>query len=177
MGRILTRNETRISPWIRLVAKEVETDSGKVETYHAIAQSDYVAILARTDSGSIPVVRQYRPAVEDYTYELPAGLVDAGERPEDTCRRELLEETGIHAQEIFPLGEYWADTGRLENRQHNFFVKAADPVPLFSPEPGMSVEFIRPDVLRRHIATGRFSHQLHIALLAIADIIRPGWDG
>jgi ADP-ribose pyrophosphatase len=176
MGKILSRHETKVSRWVRLVTKEVESDDGRIETYHMIGQSDYVAILARTDSGLIPLVRQYRPAVEDYTYELPAGLVESGETPEETCRRELLEETGLNAQTITSMCEYWADTGRLENRLHNFFVTAPDPVQHFSPEPGMSVEFTSPDGLREYIAAGRFKHQLHIALLAIADVMRPGWD-
>ena len=176
MGKILSRHETRISSWVRLVAKEVEFDDGRIETYHMIGQNDYVAILAKTEGGLIPIVRQYRPAVEDYTYELPAGLVESGERPEETCRRELLEETGLHAQSIISMGEYWADTGRLENRLHNFFVTAPDPVLHSSTEPGMSVEFIRPDMLRQYISSGKFRHQLHIALLAIADVVRPGWD-
>ena len=38
-------------------------------------------------------MRQYRPALEAFTWELPAGLVDPGEDPAETCRRELMEET------------------------------------------------------------------------------------
>lgn len=176
MPKIRARQEVRLSPWVRLVTKEVEFEAGKVEIYHVFAQSDYVAILAKTQTGLIPIVRQYRPAIEDYTYELPAGLVEDGESPEDTCRRELLEETGLHADSIVSMGKYWADTGRMENRLHSFFVLASEPAVRFIPEPGMSVEFVRPDTLRRYIVSGKFRHQLHIGVLSIADLLRPGWD-
>ncbi len=42
-------------------------------------------------------MRQYRPAVERFTWELPAGLLDEGETPADAFRRELMEETGYPA--------------------------------------------------------------------------------
>ena len=49
-------------------------------------------------------MRQYRPALEAFTWELPAGLVDPGEDPPRGCRRELLEETGYLTRMIHPLG-------------------------------------------------------------------------
>lgn len=39
-------------------------------------------------------VKQYRPPVDAYTLELPAGLIDAGEKPSTAAVREFLEETG-----------------------------------------------------------------------------------
>ncbi len=41
------------------------------------------------------LVRQYRLAIDDYIYELPAGLVDAGETYAEAGTRELKEETGL----------------------------------------------------------------------------------
>jgi 8-oxo-dGTP pyrophosphatase MutT (NUDIX family) len=40
-------------------------------------------------------VRQMRPAIGRRTWELPAGLIDAGEEPEQAARRELAEEVGL----------------------------------------------------------------------------------
>src|SRR5262245_58384585 len=121
MPRIVARRETVVSPWVRLVTKDVEFEPGHpVQTYHALKPADYVSIVARTRGGLVPVVRQYRPAVEAFTYELPAGTVDPGEDPRETCRRELLEETGLTALSIASVGEYFADTGRIENRVYVF---------------------------------------------------------
>ena len=82
---VRTRTVHDVSPWVRLVEREVDFGSGRVERYHAIEQADYVCILAITPEGLIPVVRQYRPALERYTCELPAGMEDPGESAESTC--------------------------------------------------------------------------------------------
>src|SRR6266513_124856 len=78
---IISRRETRLSDWVRLVEKDVDFGDGAARTYHSFAQADYVGVVARTPSGLIPIVRQFRPAIEQMTWELPAGLVDPGEDP------------------------------------------------------------------------------------------------
>jgi 8-oxo-dGTP pyrophosphatase MutT (NUDIX family) len=169
--RILSRTETTISPWVRLVEKEVEFSSArKAEIYHALGQADYTAILAVTAAGRIAVVRQYRPAVEEFTYELPAGIVEPGEHPEETCRRELKEETGLTALSIKTIGTFLSDTGRLENRIHVFFVETSEPDPHFIPEDGLSVEYVDRAELRDRIQRGQFKHQLHLGVFTVAAI-------
>ena len=122
---IKTRRTINVSPWMQIIEREVEFAPGaKPELYHAVGQQDYTAIVARTPDGQIPIVRQYRPALERFTWELPAGLVDKGEAPEVCCRRELLEETGFTARSVHMLGSYAACTARLSNRIHSFFVEA-----------------------------------------------------
>jgi ADP-ribose pyrophosphatase len=104
MSEILSKQRMPVSPWIELAVKEVRMPGQQeIQIYHAVSQSDYIAILARTTSGLIPLVRQFRPAVEMHTWELPAGLVEQGEDPRETCRRELIEETGLVALEIIAI--------------------------------------------------------------------------
>jgi NUDIX domain-containing protein len=89
--KIVSRRATRVSPWVEIVEREVEfTPGAKPDVYHAISQTDYVAVVARTPDGTIPIVRQFRPALENFTWELPAGMLDKDELPLDCCRRELL---------------------------------------------------------------------------------------
>ncbi len=72
--RIVSRRTTRVSPWVEIIERGVELNTGGApELYHAIAQRDYVAIVARTPDGKFPIVRQFRPAVEKFTWELPGG--------------------------------------------------------------------------------------------------------
>jgi 8-oxo-dGTP pyrophosphatase MutT (NUDIX family) len=156
---------------MKIMAREIEFSRGApVEIYHAVDQADYIAIIALTRGGKIPIVRQFRPALEAFSWELPAGLVDPGEKPIDCARRELMEETGLVAQAIYPLGETWPCTGRLGNRIHSFFVEAGNRIAGFEPEPGISVKLVSPADMVRLIRAGTFSSQLHIGTLLLAEL-------
>ena len=59
-------------------------------------QSEGMAIYALTEDGTkIVLVRQYRYPINDYIYELPAGLIEPGENAAEAAVREMLEETGL----------------------------------------------------------------------------------
>src|SRR5579885_1950986 len=138
--KIVSRRTTKVSPWMQLIEREVEfAQGGPHHLYHAVAQHDYIAIVAQTPDGRIPIVRQYRPALEAFTWELPAGLVDPGEDPQTACCRELLEETGFLTRSVRLLSTASPDTGRLSNRIHSFYVEAGERRSDFAPEQGIAV--------------------------------------
>jgi 8-oxo-dGTP pyrophosphatase MutT (NUDIX family) len=74
--------------------------------------NDYVrhpgaaAVVAIDSDNRVCVVRQYRHGVEDFLWEIPAGKLDAGERPDICAVRELKEETGVSANRWTSLGLY-----------------------------------------------------------------------
>jgi 8-oxo-dGTP pyrophosphatase MutT (NUDIX family) len=167
--KIKSRHTTKVSPWMEIIAREVEfTPGAKPEIYHAVAQQDYIAIVARTPDGKIPIVRQYRPALERFTWELPAGMMEKDEAAADCCRRELLEETGFPAKTIHELGTYAPCTARLSNQIHSFFVAAGPRDEAHQPEPGIEVRLVTPEVLATLILAGEFGLQLHIGALLLA---------
>jgi 8-oxo-dGTP pyrophosphatase MutT (NUDIX family) len=169
--RIRARRTTEVSPWMSIIAREVEFARGEPpQTYHAVEQADYIAIVALTRGGKIAIVRQYRPALEAFAWELPAGLVDPGEAAAECCRRELLEETGLTARTIHALGENRPCTGRLNNRIHSFFVEAGERIAAFKPEPGVEAKLVSPAEVVRLIRTGNFVSQLHIGALLLAEL-------
>jgi 8-oxo-dGTP pyrophosphatase MutT (NUDIX family) len=169
--RIRSRRTTKVSPWMSIIAREVEFARGApAQTYHAVEQVDYIAIVALTRAGKIPIVRQYRPALEAFSWELPAGLLDTDESPVQTCRRELLEETGLTARAIHSLGETSPCTGRFNNRIHSFFVEAGERARGFQPEPGITVKLVSPGEIVRLIKRGIFVSQLHIGALLLAEL-------
>jgi len=171
VAELISRTETIVSPWVRLVAKEVRFQPGQAaQVYHCVGVADYVAILAVTHGGRIPLVGQYRPAVEAYTWELPSGLIDPGESPQTACRRELLEETGIVAEDVRYLGDYYSDTGRIQNRLHAFLVKGRDPAASFVKEEGLEIRYVDVAGLQAAVRNGEFKHQLHLGVLAAASV-------
>jgi ADP-ribose pyrophosphatase len=169
--KIVSRRTTRLSPWAEIVERAVEFTPGKKsEIYHAVSQMDYVAIVARTPDGTIPIVRQYRPALETFTWELPAGMLDKDEQPVDCCRRELLEETGFPAQTVHALGNYAPCTARLSNQIHTFFVETGLPTNATAIEAGIELKLVSPAELAVLILTKEFVLQLHIGALLLAGL-------
>jgi len=55
------------------------------------------------NESEIILIRQFRAPLGGYILELPAGVVDKGEKPEDTARRELVEETGYYPRKLIKL--------------------------------------------------------------------------
>jgi ADP-ribose pyrophosphatase len=131
---IADRRSVFATRWFDLIEKKV---SGDPAPYYSISTRDYVSVLAVTPDGNFVLVRQYRPAVERMTLELPSGHVDEGDTPEIAARKELREETGFVADEFILLGDLAPDTGRLGNRMWCFFAPrvAPDPETEFKPEP------------------------------------------
>ncbi len=83
---------------IQLLDKTVRLPDGRrarrdVVTYEGGA----VCIVAITQDDGVVLVRQYRPAPEKITVEIPAGRKGYGESPLAAARRELREETGFTA--------------------------------------------------------------------------------
>ncbi|RQM29331.1 hypothetical protein B5M09_002019, partial [Aphanomyces astaci] len=61
--------------------------------------------LVRRDAGSSAVlIRQFRPPLDNWAIELPAGLIDAGESVEETVTREIKEETGYDVTKFVSVG-------------------------------------------------------------------------
>ena len=169
--KIKSRHTSTLSPWVDIIAREVEfAPDEPTQTYHAVGQLDYLAIVALTPDGRFPLVRQYRPALEAFTLELPAGLAEPDEDPTIGCQRELLEETGYPTRAIHPLGTAAPCTGRLGNRIHSYFLQTEDRIDNFTPEPGLSVELATASQLVAMIKSGEFNAQLHLGALLLAEL-------
>ena len=69
----------------------------RLKLYTKDIQAEGVVIypICKEEPEKIVMIRQYRYPLDDYLYELPAGLIDAGETPEQSAIREMKEETGL----------------------------------------------------------------------------------
>jgi len=72
---------------------------------------DAVAIVPIGDDGLIYLVRQYRSAIRRAIYEIPAGIIDLGERPAATARRECEEEIGLRPRKLTKLCTFYSAVG------------------------------------------------------------------
>ncbi len=73
----------------------------------------------------IVLIQQFRPGtisknINNYLDEIVAGIIDPGESPETTARRECLEETGCEVKKIIPVQGYFPAPGSSESFYHLF---------------------------------------------------------
>lgn len=77
---------------------------GEEHTFHIADAPDGVMVVALTPGGELVMVEQWRPPLQRVTLELPAGIIDPGETPEQAAVRELREETGYGGGEPECIG-------------------------------------------------------------------------
>jgi ADP-ribose pyrophosphatase len=80
-------------------------------------------MMAVDDKKRVLLVRQYRLPAAKYLWELPAGRLDAGEKPLEAAKRELKEETGYTAGKWSKLASYWASPGFVAERMTIFLAQ------------------------------------------------------
>lgn len=121
------------TPWFQV--QEVAT-GGKFPNY-SINSPDFVCIIAVTEKNELLLVRQFRHAVAEMTLELPAGHVEKDETPEESARKELLEETGHVAEKFELLASLSPSTARFTNRMWCYFAPDAKLAPGAEIETGL----------------------------------------
>lgn len=72
-----------------------KADEIKIITKELAAEGVVIYPVLKDDPDKIVMIRQYRYPLDEYLYELPAGLIDAGETPDEAAVREMKEETGL----------------------------------------------------------------------------------
>lgn len=157
--------------WITLKHEHVRLPNGQeIRAYNIIEQGDFCEIIALTPDLCVPLVRQYKHGARRSVLEFPAGLVDTGEDPAETARRELLEETGYHAHELVCTGHLLTNPSRNRNWAH-FFV-ARDAVQVADPRPevteDITVELLGLAEVTRQISSGGICSVGSVAGYALA---------
>lgn len=113
-------NKISDNRFLNLFHMHALTDTGRAFDYYFVSrrkeerlklytkdiQAEGVVIypICKEDPAKMVMIRQYRYPLDDYLYELPAGLIDAGETPTEAAVREMKEETGMDF-EVYEAGD------------------------------------------------------------------------
>jgi ADP-ribose pyrophosphatase len=116
--RTINSNKIFTGKVISLQVDEVELPNGKTSKREIIKHPGAVAILPVTKDGKIILVEQYRKALERVIVEIPAGKLEAGEKPEDCAYRELEEETGYSCDNLEWLISFYTSPGFADEIVH-----------------------------------------------------------
>lgn len=149
-----SRQDTRRSP-----------RTGEVHTFFVLESPDWMNVIPLTPEGNVVFIHQFRHGSEEVMMEIPGGLVDPGEEPAETARRELLEETGYAADEFVLIGTVSPNPAFLNNTCYTYLALGTRKVqePQLEGSEDIAVEEVALEKVGEVIGNGRVTHSLVVA--------------
>ncbi len=156
-------------PFFDVVKVTLQLPNNKARPYDLVEHMNSVAIIPVDKKGMVYFVSQFRVGADDILLELPAGLLDPGEEPITSAHREVREETGMAANELLLLGEFYLSPGYTNEYMSVFLAKDLYPSPL---EPDddefINLVTIPVDEVYRMAYAGEFKDGKTLAALLLA---------
>ncbi len=170
--RVLYRKRMYSGHAFNVEKLQVVLPDSRERAYDLVDHNDSVTIIPVDENGYIWFIRQYRVGSESILLELPAGVMNEGEEPEECARREIREETGLAAAKLTHLISFYLAPGYCNEINHVFFATDLSKSPLQSDED----EFLEPvkfhrDEIMEMIRSGQIKDGKSIAALYAAVLI------
>ena len=97
---------------------QIELDTveknGSFAPYSFIKMRPGVTVISFLDDENIMLLKEYRHAIKQWEKQIPSGIINAEEKPENAARREFEEETGYELSEIVSLGNFYPSFGSTD---------------------------------------------------------------
>ncbi len=163
------------APWLKVTKETCELPNGKViDDFYTLWQPDWVLILARTPESKWVMTEQYRHGTGKIALEVPAGIIDKGETPEQAAIRELQEECGFRLDERREarderckayLGSFPVNPDRHRGKFHVVFIDGVvkGGSTHFDSTEEIESLLLSDEELQDKMADGTFNHPLQMA--------------
>ena len=105
----------------------MQIPNGNIAKWDLIDHKGAAAVVAVREDGKLLMVRQYRYALKEELWELPAGKLEKDEDPFEAAKRELEEECGVTAERFINLGVLYPTVGYDSEKIYIWAAKGLKP--------------------------------------------------
>ncbi|HXF08017.1 MAG TPA: NUDIX hydrolase [Candidatus Acidoferrales bacterium] len=157
--------------FLRFATRPFALSDGRSVLLDWVGHPGASAVVAVGDEGQVCLLRQYRPVMGVWMWEIPAGKRDGDEAFETTARRELVEETGCSARRWDALGPIWPSPAFCDEVIHLFCARElipGDPRP--DADEHLEVHWRTPAELAAMIRAGEILDSKTLAALMRASV-------
>ncbi|MDF9834309.1 ADP-ribose pyrophosphatase [Ereboglobus sp. PH5-5] len=144
--------------------------------FYVVNAPDWVNVVALTPDHRLVLVRQFRFGINDFSLEIPGGVIDPGETdPVAAGLRELREETGYESRDARLLGSIHPNPAFLNNSCHLVFAGQCEKTTgvEWDEDEEIEVSLAPVDQVYEWARTGKITHSL---VLDALFLFAPYWE-
>jgi ADP-ribose pyrophosphatase len=174
--KVLESTYLHNEPWLTIRKDKCEMPNGNIiPAFYVNEYPDWVNVFGLTKEGKAVMVRQYRHGIGTIETELPGGVIEEGENPEDGGKREVLEETGYVFEKFEYLGRISANPSTTNNFMHMFLATGGEKVsePDLDHSEEIDVLLMTIDEVKELVKQNKIMQSLHVNCITYA-LIRLG---
>ncbi len=140
-----------------------------------LSSPDWVNVIPVTPEGQVVLIRQWRHGTGETTLEIPGGLIDPGESPQQAAARELREETGYAAERLVPLGSVRPNPALFDNTCYTFLAPDARLAGATDLDATEDIEVVTVELTRLAdmVRSGEIDHCIVVAALTFLWLRAP----
>jgi ADP-ribose pyrophosphatase len=153
-----------------LVQEDYTLENGVTSDMDFIQHPGAAAMVPMLNLTEVILIKQYRHAIREFIWEIPAGTLDPNELPLNCAKRELIEEIGYSASGWQQLGTITPLPGCSDERIHIFLASDLTPAEQdLDDDEMLKVHTVKLDAALQMILTGEISDGKTISGLFLAS--------
>jgi len=129
-NKVIKSEQITDNKWLNLFKLKFKDKKGKEHDWYTVARTTdvlnkegpQVVVIIPFLEDKMVLIKQYRPTLDDYIIEHPAGIIDKGETPLESAKRELKEETGLETIDTICFSDMLYNSPGITNESLTYVI-------------------------------------------------------